>query len=161
MHVAGIGPDPNDIHGGHFPYQDLGPDQARAPYEILRRHSSTESGWFLLWDGDYHGGTVLPESSKVRDGFDMSWYAFRGPLWAWRGFWSPPRWWWPDDRAWCYQTSIDGDLTNCAFLGASRACVEEILENQQIEAVIAYADDPLRGETRPEGPGTESVPAPG
>jgi hypothetical protein len=123
MHVAGIGPDPNDIHGGHFPYQDMGPDQARAPYEILRRHSSTESGWFLLWDGDYHGGTVLPESSKVRDGFDMSWYAFRGPLWAWRGFWS--------------------------------------LENQQIEAVIAYADDPLRGETRPEGPGTESVPAPG
>ncbi len=120
MHAAGIGPDPSDTHGGHFPYQDLGPDQAHELYEILRRHTRAESGWFLLWDGDYHGGLVLPESSKVHDGFDMSWYAFRGPLWAWRGFWMPPRWWWPDDRAWCYQTSIDSDLTNCAFFGASR-----------------------------------------
>jgi hypothetical protein len=143
MRAAEIGPDPTQMHGGHFPYQNLADEQASELFGVLRSHTTTEEGWFLLWDGDYHGGAVLPEASKVEDAIGMDWYAFHGPLRSWRGFWSPPRWWWPEDRAWCYQTNIDSDLTNCAFLGASAACVEEILANQILEAVIAYPDDPV------------------
>jgi hypothetical protein len=143
MDMVGVGPDHTDMHGGHFPYQNLASDQANELYDILERHTASLAGWFLLWDGDYHGSSVPPESSKVYDAINMGWYSFRGPLWAWDGFWSPPRWWWPDDCAWCYQTNIDSDLTNCAYLGASTACAEEILDNRTIEAVIAYPDDPI------------------
>ncbi len=34
-------------------------------------------------------------------------------------------------------------MTNCAYLGASRQCVEEIFANTVIEAVVAHPDDPV------------------
>jgi len=33
-------------------------------------------------------------------------------------------------------------MTNCAYLGGSHDCIEEILANPVIEAVLAYPNDP-------------------
>jgi hypothetical protein len=33
-------------------------------------------------------------------------------------------------------------MTNCAYLGASQQCAEEIFASTVIEAVVAYPDDP-------------------
>ena len=144
MDVVGIGPNHEDgLHGGNQPYQSLAPEQETQLFDILQRRTSSKSGWFLLWDGDYHGSVGLPESSMVHDReSSLRFCAFHGPLSAWDGFWSEPRWWWPDDKAWCFQTNIDLDMTNCIYLGASQVCVEEILDNPIIEAVVAYPDDP-------------------
>jgi hypothetical protein len=55
--------------------------------------------------------------------------------------------WWPEDHAWCVATEIDLDST---YLGASLACVEELLANTELEAMpldvtagITADSDPL------------------
>jgi hypothetical protein len=77
---------------------------------------------------------------------------FRGPLSAWDWFWTPPRWWWPNDKAWCFQTNVDLDMTNCIYLGASSDCVEAILASPIIESLIAQPDDPVIGQDAINGP---------
>lgn len=143
MDVVGIGPDHADkLHGGQQPYGRLHPHQEIALSEILQDHTSSKSGWFLLWDGDYHGSLTLPDSSKVElPGTSMYFCLFHGPLTAWDGFWTLPRWSWPHDRAWCFQTNVDLDMTNCIYIGASSDCVEAILTNPILEALVAEPDD--------------------
>jgi hypothetical protein len=40
--------------------------------------------------------------------------------------------WWADDHAWCVATEIDLDST---YLGASEACIEELVANSELEVV--------------------------
>ena len=155
MDVVGVGPDHRDtLHGGHQPYQGLHPDQATALFEVLQSHTTSDRGWFLLWDGDYHGSLVLPEGSKVElPGAGMYFCLFQGTLSAWDGFWTLPRWWWPADRAWCFQTNIDLDMTNCIYVGGASTCIEAILASPIIEALVAHPDDAVIGQDTVNRPG--------
>jgi hypothetical protein len=67
---------------------------------------------------------------------------FRGPLGAILSFrfsdwWQPPNIWWPDDRAWCVATEVDGYDT---FVGGSRACIEAVLSSPVLEALATEPD---------------------
>jgi hypothetical protein len=145
MDLVGIGPNHDDhLHGGTHAKMDLAAAQERALLRVLESHASSPRSWFLLWEGDYHGTVNLPDASlvEVDQGSSLRYCAFRGPHKAWSDFWSYPRWWWPEDRTWCWQTGLDLDMTNCAYLGGTHDCIEAILSNPVIEAVIAYPDDP-------------------
>jgi len=145
---TGIGPDPDDgLHGGTLVPQTLASTQETALISILERHTTSERSWFVLWYGDYHGAAVIPDGSliEIDQGPSSPYCMFTGPHHAWKDFWSYPRWWWPQDRSWCWQTGLDLDMTSSAYLGTSHDCAEAILANSAIEAVVAYPDDPAFG----------------
>jgi hypothetical protein len=52
-------------------------------------------------------------------------------------FRDPPCLWWPRDRAWCVGSDIDLMTT---YVGASRACVEALLADNEIEALSVSVD---------------------
>ena len=145
MNLVGIGPDPDDVlHGGTQVPQTLASTQEAAVLSILESHTASRRSWFLLWYGDYHGGAVIPEQSLIEIDLASSPYCvFCGPHRAWKDFWTYPRWWWPEDRSWCWQTGLDLDMTACAYLGASHQWAEEIFASTVIEAVVAEPDDPV------------------
>ena len=146
MDLVGIGPDHHDVlHGATAVPQTLASTQEAALLSILANHTTSPRSWFVLWWGDYHGSAVISEESllEVDHGPSSDYCVFTGPHRAWKDFWSYPRWWWPEDRSWCWHTGLDLDMTNCAYLGASRQCVEEIFANTVIEAVLAHPDDPV------------------
>jgi hypothetical protein len=45
-------------------------------------------------------------------------------------------------------------MTNCAYLGASHQCAEEIFASTVIEAVVAYPHDPVFGTDTINRPGS-------
>jgi hypothetical protein len=148
MDVVGIGPDRGDVlHGGTQVPQTLAATQAVALLSILEGQTKSTRSWFALWWGDYHGSGVIPAESliEIDQGPSSPYCVFNGLHRAWKDFWSYPRWWWPEDRSWCWQTGLDLDMTNCAYLGASNACAEEIFASTVIEAVVAYPDDAVFG----------------
>jgi hypothetical protein len=64
-------------------------------------------------------------------------FLFRGPL-SWAGSLVPDPWpqspniWWPEDRAWCVATEIDGYST---YIGGDRACVAAVLRSPGLEVL--------------------------
>ena len=61
--------------------------------------------------------------------------------------------WWPDDRAWCVATEIDGNST---YVGAEEACIERILDDERLEALpssIEHRFDAWGDELNPRPPG--------
>ena len=145
MDLVGIGPDHDDVlHGGTHVPQTLASTQEAALISILENHTPSEQSVFVLWYGDYNGRTVIPTESliEVDQGPSSPYGVFSGPHRAWKDFWSYPRWW-PEDRSWCWQTGLDLDMTNCAYLGTSHLCAEEIFASTVIEAVVAQPDDPV------------------
>jgi hypothetical protein len=66
---------------------------------------------------------------------------FAGPLGAleelYDGLEVSPNLWWPDDRTWCVGTDIDLMTT---YVGASSACVEAMLADEELE-VLVVSDD--------------------
>lgn len=48
------------------------------------------------------------------------------------GWWQPPNIWWPDDRAWCVASDVDGYET---FVGGISACIRAVLESPDLEAL--------------------------
>jgi hypothetical protein len=146
MDLVGVGPDHDDVlHGGTMVPQKLAPTQEATLLSILEHHTTSEQSWFVLWYGDYHGRTVIPAQSliEIDQGPSSPYSVFNGPHRAWKDFWTYPRWWWPQDRSWCWQTGLDLDTTNCAYLGTTIQCAEEIFASTVIEAVVAYPDDPV------------------
>lgn len=73
---------------------------------------------------------------------------FRGDLQTVPSLSQHPRWfqspslWWPEDRAWCVATEIDGYDT---FIGGSHACIERILDCPDLEALPLSVDDRIDG----------------
>ena len=53
-----------------------------------------------------------------------------------------PNLWWPEDRAWCVATEIDGYDT---FVGGSQACIERIVACPDLEALPFSLDDRIDG----------------
>lgn len=143
MDLVGIGPNHDDVlHGGTQVPQTLAFTQEAALLSILENHTASRRSWFVLWNGDYHGDTVIPAHSliEVDQGPSSPYSVFTGPHRAWKDFWTYPRWWWPEDRSWCWHTGLDLDMTSCGYLGATNQCAEDIFASTVIEAVIAYPD---------------------
>jgi hypothetical protein len=64
-------------------------------------------------------------------------YLFRGPMSAvpafeFGAFYQSPNLWWPEDRAWCAATEVDGYST---YVGGSRECIQAICLAPDIEAL--------------------------
>lgn len=62
---------------------------------------------------------------------------FNGPIGAissfrFREWWQPANIWWPDDRAWCVASEVDGYDT---FVGGSQACIQTVLDSPDLEAL--------------------------
>jgi hypothetical protein len=77
----------------------LAPDQVEALLSIVSRHTSSSSGWFLLWDGfgDLSERAFRDDGPKVTHPM-RSYYLLRGPLSAYGDSPDNPSYWWPDDR---------------------------------------------------------------
>jgi hypothetical protein len=78
-----------------------------------------------------------PEGGAFR-----SYFVFRGSIDSaaaleFNGWSQAPNLWWPDDRAWCVATEIDGYST---YFGGPARCVEAILADQRLEALPSSTD---------------------
>lgn len=115
----------------------LRPEIAGPLSRILARHTTTaDKCWFAVW----HGRSDLDRAFHGRPTFELparSYHLACGPITAAAqsvaapGFRHlSPNLWWPDDQAWCVITEIDLDST---YLGASAACVEEIVAAPGLE----------------------------
>lgn len=51
-----------------------------------------------------------------------------------------PSIWWPDDRAWCVATEVDGYST---YVGGSTECIEALIASERIEAIVVTPDTPM------------------
>ena len=49
-----------------------------------------------------------------------------------------PTMWWPEDRAWCVRTDIDGYST---YLAASRECIEGLVALESVEVLRVDRSD--------------------
>jgi hypothetical protein len=79
---------------------------------------------------------------SLKGGAMRSYFVFRGSIDAasaleFNGWNQAPNLWWPDDRAWCVATEIDGYST---YIGGSARCVEAILADQRLEALPSSTD---------------------
>jgi hypothetical protein len=114
----------------------LSPDVTAQLTTTLARHTATaDHCWFAVWDGfgsldpAFHDRPTFPLPHR-------NYHLARGPLAA--AVQSVESFghrsanlWWPDDHSWCVATEIDLDST---YLGASEACIQELLANSQLEA---------------------------
>jgi len=120
---------------------NLSPEQLAALMSILVRHTTSTSGWFLLWDGfgdlndDVFNAGVPKVSHAMRD-----FYLLRGPLESYTHFSNDPSYWWPDDRAWCVGTEIDFDST---LVAATDEVVTALLAEPELEVIRVEPNDRL------------------
>jgi hypothetical protein len=118
----------------------LPPDQFSALADVLARHTSAAGRtWFCVWDGYGNLGLESNAARRIpRLHHPMRDYlVYTGPLAGWQAFAKaghaePPEYWWPDDRAWCFVTDTD---FHWAYVAGSRACIEELVESSEIEAL--------------------------
>jgi len=88
-------------------------------------------------------------------------FLFRGPVDAVLNFrfgvwWQPPNIWWPDDRAWCVATEVDG---YDSYVGGTRACIDAVLTSSDLE-VLPIEPDARLGPTDPLNPAPWDTAAP-
>lgn len=105
---------------------------------VLARHTATaDRCWLAVWEG----WSGLPGQIRAWPTFqapERRYHLGSGPIDALRTWPQPPNLCWPEDRAWCLATEVDLDST---YLGASRACVEELLADPALEAHPAAPTD--------------------
>jgi hypothetical protein len=53
-----------------------------------------------------------------------------------------PTMWWPEDRAWCVRTDVDG---YCTLIAGSAACIEALVSLEAVEVIPVDADDDFVG----------------
>ncbi|HJQ54953.1 MAG TPA: hypothetical protein VJ825_14030 [Gemmatimonadaceae bacterium] len=106
---------------------------------ILSAHTRTPE---LCWFGVWEGFAILAQRVREAPSFSVperNLYLLYGALddvldtlsrsdWIYRS----PTLWWPDDRAWCVVTEID---FTWSYVGGSQACIEQILGDNEIEAL--------------------------
>ena len=87
-----------------------------------------------------------PASDDIRDipkvrTFAREYFLFRGRLadqtFQFELWYQSPNIWWPEDRAWCVATEIDGFST---YVGGSRDCISKVLGTPDLEAVEVDLD---------------------
>ena len=135
--TVNVGPDAGDLRAS----PSLARAQLAALLPILGRHTSSSSGWFLLWDGY---GEI---KRSVLDGVPTvahpmrNYYRLRGPLDAFGEFPEDPDYWWPEDHAWC----LTGDTDfHWAYLAGTEACVCDVLDAPVLDAVRTELANPVR-----------------
>lgn len=132
----------------------LDPDLAMSLVDSLASHTATaDRCWFAVW----HGWGDLDRAFDRQPTFPLpgrEYHLASGPLAAAAQSVGDSTFlhrsanlWWPDDHSWCVATEIDLDST---YVGASKACVEELLANPALEtarvslsAGITADSDPL------------------
>jgi hypothetical protein len=114
-------------------------DVAAPLARTLATHTTpTDDCWFAVWEG----WGYLDEAFSGRPTFALpqrNYHLAHAPLAAAAQSVSyhpnvhlSCNLWWPDDHAWCVATEIDLDSS---YIGASEARIEELLANQDLEAV--------------------------
>jgi hypothetical protein len=106
---------------------------------ILPSHTLTpELCWFGVWEG-YGDLRIGDNEGAMFSVPHRDLFLFHGTVgdvlttfsefdWSYRS----PNYWWPDDRAWCVVTEID---FTWSYIGGSSACIEQILGDQELEAI--------------------------
>jgi hypothetical protein len=121
--------------------RELTDEQADALLPILARHTASERGWFLLWNGFGHLDQQAFERQPRVVHPMREFYLLRGALRAYRSLPDSPNYWWPDDRAWCLCTDTD---FYWAYLAGSAACVSEVLAVPELDAYETSPGNPAR-----------------
>jgi hypothetical protein len=111
---------------------------------VLARHTATpEHCWYAVWDG--FGCLALRDGeAPVFQLPHRRMFLLTGPITAVRGslcvapWWQSPNLWWPEDKAWCIATEIDLWST---YVGGRRRCVDDLVNNEQLEAVAVRPSD--------------------
>jgi len=125
---------------GHLPH-----DIANRLVAILGGHTSTpESCWLAVWEG--FGGLRIPRHTSSMFSLPNRRYVLLhgrvadALLTLSEVDWDyvSPNLWWPDDRAWCVATEIDFTWT---YVGGSRECIQQILDDPALEALPTSADE--------------------
>jgi hypothetical protein len=112
---------------------------------ILCLHTGTpQECQFALWEG-YGGLDYERWSGSARLKLPGRTYVvLKGPIDAASRslddpFWQSPNLWWPRDLRWCVATEIDCSWT---YVGASAACIEQLVGSDDLEALRVSAEDP-------------------
>jgi hypothetical protein len=132
----------DDVIEGERCSSMLSPEQIETMMPIFARHTSSATGWFLLWEGfgDLNDQVFNPHVPKINHTM-RAFYMLRGPLNSYAQFSNDPSYWWPDDRAWCLCTDTDFAWS---YLAASRACIDEVLAEPVLDAVETEPGNPAR-----------------
>jgi hypothetical protein len=112
--------------------------------EMLAAHTATpERCWFGVWEG--FGALAVPPDAAAFEIPGRRMLLLAGAVGAvataslcTAPFWQSPNLWWPEDRAWCVATEIDLMST---YIGASRRCVQAIVEHAALEAAVVAPTD--------------------
>ena len=130
-----------------WPYQapddgSLDETACHALTEILPAFTTRpRSCWFCLWDG--YGWPELPAHGegppRVPLAYSIDCLLLHGPVTAACNFRSGPWFqsptaWWPDDRAWCAATDVDGFST---YIAGTQECIGALARDPRLEIVPA------------------------
>ena len=135
-----VGPDGKMGH--HQTDDSFSPEQLAALVAVLSRHTSSNDGWFLLWEGygNLNRHAFRDDGPKVRHPM-RNYFLLNGPLTAFDAFPRPPDYWWPGDRSWCVCTDTDFEW---AYLAGSAGCLDEVLTQPIIDALRTQPENPAR-----------------
>jgi hypothetical protein len=142
---SGDGPWDEEPEDGSLPVV-----QAAALLSVLSRFTGSEDCFCAVWEG--FGGLTVPLDGTPRVEMPARpMVLLRGPLadaaevsmadWPWQ---QSPSLWWPADRAWCVATDVDLSST---YVGAGRACVEEVVAEPGLEAWPVAHDQSLTSDS--------------
>lgn len=122
-------------------------EQCVALAEVLAPFTSQpQVAWYCLWEG--YGWPELPPPGqgppRVRLGHEDC-LLFTGALTACVSFRSgewfqSPTVWWPDDRAWCVSTPVDGFST---YIGGDEDCLNTLFSEPRLEVLPVQVDQPI------------------
>ena len=130
-----------------WPYQapddgSLDETACHALTEILPAFTTRpQSCWFCFWDG--YGWPELPAHGegppRVPLAYGIDCLLLHGPVTAACNFRSGPWFqsptaWWPDDRAWCVATDVDGFST---YIAGTQECIGALARDPRLEIVPA------------------------
>lgn len=135
--TVNVGPDAGDLRAS----TSLAKEQLAALLPVLGRHTSSSSGWFLLWEGYGELKRSVFDGAPTVAHPMRNYYLLSGPLGAFGEFPEDPDYWWPDDHAWC----LTGDTDfHWAYLAGTEACVGEVLSAPALDAVRTEPANPAR-----------------
>jgi hypothetical protein len=131
--------------------------ECRILAEALAGFTTTpEQCWFCLWDG-WGVGLPAPDAGlpRVRNQY-RNYFLFTGPVASATSFrgvtraeWDPelafpwfqsPSLWWPEDRAWCVGTEIDGYST---YVAGRSDCLDALIHDPRFDVLPVQVDDPF------------------
>jgi hypothetical protein len=120
--------------------------EVRSLARLLERYTSTpDQCWFCLWVGPGYWDASMGRAAQVR-AEHREYFLFRGELRHAGSFppiegeYQSPNLWWPEDRAWCVVTEVDGYST---YLAGSRGCIDAACASRDVEAIEVSIEDRL------------------